>query len=176
MPTVLMSVAAFTAIYLVTVQGSLLMSANGIGDPAVQSLVIALSAMSNAVTATACSWIETHVLKRMLFPAALALLGAGAEVMGAIPALWGAVLGSLVIGAGAGLTVAWLIRVIVERAPPGARERAAGLIAPSFYVAQFANPVVMHPLHIAFGIQTAFILVGGLLLGGAALAAARIRR
>lgn len=176
MPTVLMSVAAFTAIYLVTVQGSLLMSANGIGDPAVQSIVIALSALSNAVTATACSWIETHVLKRMLFPVALALLGAGAEVMGAIPALWGAALGSLLIGAGSGLTVAYLIRVIVERAPAGSRERAAGLIAPSFYVAQFANPIVMHPLHAAFGIQWAFILVGGLLLGAALLAVTRQRR
>lgn len=176
MPTVAMSVAAFTAIYLVTVQGSLLMSANGIGDPAVQAVVIALSALSNAVTATACSWIETHLLRRMLFPAALALLGAGAEAMGAIPALWGAALGSLLIGAGAGLTVAYLIRVIVERAPAGSRERAAGLIAPSFYVAQFANPLVMQPLRVAFGVQWAFILVGALLLAAALLAAARIRR
>lgn len=176
LPTLLMAIATFTTIYLVTVQGSLLMSANGIGDPAVQSVVIAISALSNAVTATACSWIETHVLRRRLFSAALALMAAGAVTMGGVPALWGAALGSLLIGAGSGLTVAYLIRVIVERAPPGSRERAAGLIAPSFYVAQFANPVVMQPLRVGFGIQWAFILVGGLLLGGAVLAAARIRR
>lgn len=171
LPTLAMAVASFTAIYLVTIQGSLLMSANGIDDPSVQSLVIAASSLANAVSATACSWVETHILKRWLYPAALALMAAGALVMGAVPAVWGAGVGSLAVGAGAGLTVAYLIRIVVERAPPGARERAAGLIAPSFYIAQFANPLIMQPLRVAAGIQGAFVLVAMLLFAGALWAA-----
>ena len=81
-------------------------------------------------------------------------------------------IGSLSIGAGAGLTVSYLIRIVVERAPPGMRERAAGLIAPSFYIAQFANPLIMQPLRVAVGIQAAFMLAGLALTAGAVWAAA----
>ena len=172
LPTLLIAVSSFTAIYLVVIQGSLLMSANGIDDPSVQSVVIAASSLANAVSATFCSWVEIHVLKRWIYPAALALMAAGALVMGAIPALWGAGIGSLSIGAGAGLTVSYLIRIVVERAPPGMRERAAGLIAPSFYIAQFANPLIMQPLRVAVGIQAAFMLAGLALTAGAVWAAA----
>jgi MFS family permease len=167
LPTLLMAVGSFTAIYLVTIQGSLLMSANGIGEPSVQSVVIAISSLANAVLATACSWVERHVLGRWLYPAALTLMAAGALIMGALPALWGAALGSLLLGAGAGLAVSYLIRIVVERAPPDARERAAGLIAPAFYVAQFANPLIMQPLRVTIGVQWAFMLVGLLLFAGA---------
>src|SRR4029077_20041808 len=100
-----------TAIYLVAIQGSLLMSANGIEDPSVQAVVIAISSLANAVLATICSWVERHVFGRWLYPAALALMAAGALIMGAVPALWGAALGSLAIGAGSGLTVSYLIRI-----------------------------------------------------------------
>jgi MFS family permease len=171
LPTLLMAVSSFTAIYLVTIQGSLLMSANRIDDPSAQSVVIAVSSLANAVSATFCSWVETHIFRRWVYPAALVLMAAGALIMGAIPTIWGAGIGSLAVGAGAGLTVAYLIRIVVERAPAGTRERAAGLIAPCFYVAQFANPLVMQPLRVGFGIQWAFMLVGLLLFAGASWAA-----
>ena len=53
----------------------------------------------------------------------------------------------------------------------GLRERAAGLFAPSFYIAQFANPLIMQPLRVAVGIQAAFMLAGLALAAGAACAA-----
>ncbi len=166
-PTLAMAVASFFTVYLVVIQGSLLMSANGVGDPSVQALVIAASALANAVFATLCSWVETHIFGRWLYPAALALMAAGAVIMGAVPALWGAGLGGVLVGAGAGLTVSYMIRIVVESAPSGMRERAAGLIAPSFYVAQFANPIVMQPLRVTIGIQGGFVLIGLLLSVGA---------
>lgn len=168
-PIYLITIGVFAVVFMVIVQGSLLMSANSIEDPSVQSFVIAASTIAYAVTATACSWIEMHITKHWTFTAALALLAAGVLAMGAIPAVWGATLGSLLIGAGSGLSASYLTRIVIERAPEGARERAVGLIAPTHYLGQFANPFIMQSLRVTIGIQAAFMLVGLVLCVAAVL-------
>lgn len=165
----LITIGVFAVVFMVIVQGSLLMSANGIEDPSAQSFVIAASTIAYAITATACSWIETNITKNWTFTASLVLLAAGLSTMGAIPAVWGATLGSLLLGAGSGLSASYLTKIVIERAPEGARERAVGFIAPTHYLGQFANPFIMQSLRMTVGIQGAFILIG-LVLCVAALA------
>jgi MFS family permease len=175
-PVYLITIGVFVVVFMVMVQGSLLMSANGIEDPSIQSIVIAASTVAYAATAMACSWIETHVTRKWTFTAALCLLAAGALTMGAIPAVWGATLGSLLLGAGSGLTTTYLVKVVIERAPAGARDRAVGLIAPAHYLGQFSNPLVMQPLRVTLGIETAFVLIGLVLLAAAAATATTVVR
>lgn len=171
MPLLLITIGVFAAVFIVIVQGSLLLTANGIDDLSVQSMVIAASTLTYAATAAGCSWIQTHVTGRFTFTASLALLAAGVLLMGIAPSLGGAMAGSLLIGAGSGISASYLTTAVVQRAPEGARERAVGLIAPAHYVGQFANPFIMQSLSMAMGIQSAF-MVAGLVLGAAMVAAA----
>ncbi len=168
-PIYLITIGVFAVVFMVIVQGSLLMSANGIDNPSVQSFVIAASTISYAVTATACSWIETNITKKLTFTTALTLLAAGVLTMGGVPVVWGATLGSLLIGAGSGLSASYLTKTVIERAPEGAKERAVGFIAPTHYLGQFSNPLIIQTLRMTIGIRAAFFLVG-LVLCVAALA------
>ncbi len=157
---------------MVIIQGSLLMAANGISDPSIQSVLISLSTFAYALTATLCSWVETHLLRRWTFPAALALMGLGVLIMGTIPLIWGAGLGSLLIGTGSGLCASYLVRLVVQGAAPGVRERAVGLIAPCHYLGQLSNPFIMQSLRVTVGVHAAFVIVSAVLFAGAAWAAA----
>lgn len=171
-PALILNVVVFSMVFMVIIQGSLLMAANGISDPQVQSVVISFSTFAYALTATLCSWVETRLLGRWTFPAALALMGMGVLVMGTVSAVWGAGLGSLLIGAGSGLSASYLVKLVVQGAAPSVRERAVGLIAPAHYLGQSANPFIMQALRVTVGIHMAFVIVGIVLFAGAAWAAA----
>ncbi len=162
----LVTIGIFAVVCMVLVQGSLLMSGNGIHSPAIQSMVITASTSAFAVTATASSWIETH-LRKWTFTAALTSLAAGSLIMGSIPTVWAAVLGSMLLGAGSGLSSPYLVKAVIERASADTRDRAVALIAPTHNLGQFANPLVMHPLRVMVGLNIAFIFVGFLLAAGA---------
>jgi MFS family permease len=109
--------------------------------------------------------------KQWTFTASLALLAVGVLTMSLIPNVWGATLGSLLIGAGSGISASYLTTLVIQRAPDGARERAVGLIAPAHYVGQFSNPFIMQSLAVSVGIQSAFMIVGLVLCVAAAAAA-----
>jgi MFS family permease len=175
-PALLLNMGTFAIIFMVIIQGSLLMAANGIKDPSLQSMVIALSTLTNGMMGTLFSWVEARLFGRFTYPLALGLLAAGVVTMGAVPTLWGAALGALLLGLGSGLASSYLIKLVVERSPPGTGERAAGLIAPFRYVGQFANPLVMQSLRMAIGVHGAFILVGAVMFGAAGWAFAHARR
>jgi MFS family permease len=170
-PLYVISIGVYVIVFMVIVQGSLLMAANGIENPSLQSTVIALSTIAYAGTATACSWIETHLTRGWTFTAGLTSLAAGLLIMGGVPSIWGAGLGSLLLGAGSGLGGVYLVKLIVERAPEGARERAVGFIAPTHYIGQLSNPFIMQTLRVTIGIQRAFLLVGAVLVVSAVVAA-----
>ena len=170
-PALLLNIVVFSVVFMVIIQGSLLMAANGITDPRVQSVVISLSTFAYALTATLCSWIETHLLGRWTFPFALASMALGTIALGTIPTVWGAGLGSLLIGTGSGLCASYLVRLVLQGAAPAVRERAAGLIAPCHYIGQSSNPLIMQTLRQTVGIHAALVIVGAVLFAGAAWAA-----
>jgi MFS family permease len=175
-PALLLNIVVFSVVFMVIIQGSLLMAANGITNPSVQSVVISLSTFSYALTATLCSWIEMHLLGRWTFPFALASMALGTIVLGTIPTVWGAGLGSLLIGTGSGLNASYLVRLVLQGAAPAVRERAAGLIAPCHYIGQSANPFIMQTLRVLVGIHAALVIVGIVFFIGAGWAAlARLR-
>jgi MFS family permease len=171
LPYLAATVGVYAAAWMAIVQGSLLLSANGFGDPSVQAAVISVSALPYTLTATACAWIEARLFKSWTLAVALAAMAAGVILMGAVPTLWGATLGSFTLGAGSGLSSTYVFRLVIERAPASVRDRAVGLIGPAHYVGQLANPAVVHSLRLFIGIQGAFVAVGALLVASAGLAA-----
>ena len=58
------------------------------------------------------------------------------------------------------MTVPYYGSQIIERAPVGLRPRALGFMYTMIFLGEFANPWVVTPLHVHFGIAAAFILVG----------------
>lgn len=164
LPMFLGMTAAYSVIYMVVLQGSLLMAANGIRDPFTQSWVLALSTLTYAAMAMRFSWIETHVTKGWTLSVALALIAAGLFSLGGNPALWGAAMGSLLVGSGSGIASTWLIRGIVANAPSNIREQAVGFVAPMNNLGQFLNPLYMQPLRSAIGVQAALAVMGGVVL------------
>lgn len=169
-PLLLVTIAVFTVVYLVVVQGSLLLSANGVEDPATQALVISGSTLTFFIFASAGSWIDERITGRATFGVGLAAMGVGAIVMGAVPSVPAALVGSLVLGCGSGLTSTWLFRAAVERAGPEIRTRVVGLLGPAHYVGQVANPFIVQGLRSFGGIQGAFMIIGAVLFAAAAVA------
>ena len=51
------------------------------------------------------------------------------------------------------------------------RSSAIGLSYTARYSGDFLNPLIVHPLGLALGLHTAFVVVGGLFLAGVVVAA-----
>lgn len=175
-PLLLLTVIIFAGIFLVVVQGSLLLSANGIKDPSTQAIVISGSTFSFAIFSSACAWIERRVTGRFTLAAGLCAMGVGASIMGLFASVPLALLGSLTEGAGSGLASTFLFRAMVERASGETRDRVAGFILPSHYLGQVVNPFIMQGLRTQFSIQTTFVIAGGALILGSAVALFTARR
>lgn len=170
-PALAMTVAVYAVVFMLIVQGSLLLSANGIESPATQAVIISASTVTYALTATACSWIEQRLTGDWTFTLSLATMAAGMAILGMAPSAQGAFFGSLILGSGSGLSSTFLFRAVVERATPENRNQAVGLIGPAHYVGQLGNPLVMQSLRGVMDIQQAFVLVAGALAISAGLAA-----
>lgn len=171
LPIYLLTIATFAMVFMVIVQGSLLMSANGINDPARQAPVIAASTVTYALMATLCSWIEKHITRGWTFTLALCCFAVGMLTLGTMPSWGGALAGSFLCGSGAGISASYLTTLIIKRAPEGGRDQAIAWIAPSHYIGQLSNPFIMQYLRVTIGIQSAFVLIGVVLCGAVVISA-----
>lgn len=170
-PALAITVVVFVVVYMLIVQGSLLLSANGIDSPATQAVIISASTVSFAITASACSWIEERITGSWTFTISLLTMAAGMIILGYMPSVEGAFAGSLILGCGSGLSSTFLFRIVVESATPESRDKAISLIGPAHYVGQLGNPIIIQSLRSVMDIQQAFMLVAGGLLIGAVFAA-----
>jgi hypothetical protein len=59
----------------------------------------------------------------------------------------------------------------VSRTAPAVRSLAIGASYTARYSGDFINPWIVHPLGVAFGLHTAFVMIGALFLAGAGIAA-----
>ena len=74
---------------------------------------------------------------------------------------------------GAGCVGPYVGNLLLDRAEPAVRARAAGLLYSATFVGDFLNPLAMLPLRQAFGIHMAFVIVGAVCAAGAVWAALR---
>jgi sugar phosphate permease len=65
--------------------------------------------------------------------------------------------------------------MLITRAGPNARGRAAGLGYTARYLGDFANPVIVAPLAVAVGLHGAFVVLGGAFVVAAMLSVAMNR-
>ncbi|KQX17462.1 MULTISPECIES: MFS transporter [unclassified Sphingomonas] len=169
-PILLIMIPIYAAAFMSVVQGSFMMTANGITRPTLQSTLISISTILFTISSWNYGRLRTWISGPMTFVLALLLLGGGIVLMGGIPTIWAMALSCAMMGAGAGIATPYLSQQILERVTPEQRGRAVGFIAPAHYLGEFANPFIMHPLRIMMGIHTAFILFGSLIVLGALFA------
>jgi MFS family permease len=167
LPYYLVTVGVYVVAFMAVAQGSLLLSANGIAKPSIQSIIIAISTLSFMATATGSAWIEARVTRRWTFSVSLLLMSVGLIIIGSFPAATAAMVGSVVLGAGSGLSTTYLFKLVIEVAPPDLRNRAISWIAPAHNIGLLSNAAIMQTLRVMTGIQHTFIISGAIVAAGA---------
>lgn len=166
----LLIIVVFIAVFMSAVQMSFLMAAEGITAPVVQSWILAVGSVGNIAGALAYGRLQRALPGARVFAFALLLLGSGLLLVGGVHGVVAKVVGSALGAAGAGAVGPYLAMLLLDRAAPAVRGRAAGLMYSATFVGDFLNPLAVTPLRLAFGIHAAFVLVGLACLGGAVAA------
>jgi MFS family permease len=170
-PIYLMIIPMFIAVYMPNIQVSFLLRDDGIVGPSIQSYVILTGAFTVAVSALCFGPIRRRISGAQILLACFVFQGVGIAVMGLSHAALPIAIGCGILGIGTGISNPLISDVIVARTTPEMRSRAIGLSYTARYSGDFINPLIVHPLGLALGLHTAFVVVGGLFLAGVAIAA-----
>jgi MFS family permease len=174
-PLFLLIVVIFIAVFMNAVQLSFLLAADGYTSPSVQSWVLASGALSNSAGAMSYGWIRPRLGARWTFAGCLVCMAAGFVLLGAGATLPLKLVGLVLSSVGAGCVGPYVGNLLLDRAAPEVRARAAGLLYSATFVGDFLNPLAMLPLRQVFGIHIAFVIVGGVCAAGAVWAALKTR-
>jgi len=170
-PIYLMIIPMFIAVYMPNIQVSFLLRDDGILRPLTQSHVIETGAFTVAVSALCFGMIRRRFSGPQILLACFVFQGVGIMIMGLSHAALPIALGCGVLGIGTGISNPLISDMIVARTTPEVRSSAIGLSYTARYSGDFLNPLIVHPLGLALGLHTAFVVVGGLFLAGVAVAA-----
>lgn len=149
-------------VFMTGIQLSFLLAANGIDSPRLQSWIIGTASLGSMSGAVAYGFIQQRIGHGRCFALSLSLMAAGNLVLGTQTQPELAALGCLLNGLGGGMTLPYFGSLIIERIGEALRGRALGLMYTMVFAGEFANPLVVTPLHAQFGIRGAFVAIGAL--------------
>ncbi|MDB5977813.1 MAG: transporter [Nevskia sp.] len=172
-PIYLTILCAYVVVFMTTTQVSFLLAANGTSSPAVVGLVLSGASLLAAVGAWLYGRVAARLGRGRLLALALFLLGAGCAVMGLWTQPTMTFAGCCLTGLGGGLLNVYFPVLLMDLAPLPVRARALGLLYTVQFFGDFINPFVIYPLRQSFGIEGAFVAIGGLMFAGALAAALR---
>lgn len=167
--------ALFVGSFMPTLQVSFLLAANGVMKPSVNSLVLSSSALMVGAGSAMYGPLRHRFGDRAILAMCSTAIGAGIVVMGLSHEAIQVAIGCAISGVGTGLLNPQANNMLITRAGPNARGRAAGLGYTARYTGDFVNPVIVAPLAIAVGLHWAFVIVGGAFVVAALLDAVRRR-
>jgi MFS family permease len=162
-PIYLLIVLVFMTVFMNAVQLSFLLADDGITSPRFQSWIMATSAVASMVGAASYGWLRVWIADRWIFCICLALMGGGYLLMGSSHQVFLTTIGCGIAALGGGGVGPYLASVLLDRAAPSVRGRAAGFMYTALYLGDFLNPLVINPVRAHFGIHHAFALVGAVL-------------
>lgn len=174
-PLYLLCVPLYGAVFMTSTQGPFLLKENGISSASLQSLIISMASMMNAIGAWSYGRVQRRIGSRSAFCLSLALMAGGQLALGLSRNEWDAGFACGLAGLGAGLLVPHLPHLILERADESCRSRAVGIMYSALFLGSFLNPVVVAPIAARFSVHGALMLSGGLLACGALIVALRGR-
>jgi MFS family permease len=169
LPVLAVVVALFVGSFMPTLQISFLLTENGVMTHATQSLVLSVGALMVGVGSAIFGPVRSRIGDRWTLRFCAALIGSGIMISGLSHGVALVAVGGAISGIGTGLLNPQVNNMLITRAGPGARGRAAGLGYTARYTGDFLNPVFVGPLTQWFGIHTAFLLTGAAFVFGAAI-------
>jgi MFS family permease len=123
--------------------------------------VIATAMTFNALTAMQYAKIKGRFSYIQIYTATFTLFALGLFIISQASSIAGLFFATAPIGMGFGLlfvnTNAWFLSLV----PAHKRGKTAGILTSSFFLGQFASPILFEPIVSAYGIQTLFLLVSG---------------
>lgn len=129
------------------------------GKPQTIGFVIASAMIFNALTSMQYAKIKAHLSYMQIYASTFALFGVGLFIISQASSIAGLFFAIVPIGMGFGLlfvnTNAWFL----SRVPAHKRGKASGVLTSSFFLGQFASPILFEPIVSAYGIQSLFLIV-----------------
>lgn len=131
------------------------------GKPQTVGFVIATAMTFNALTSMQYAKIKARLSYMQIYTATFLLFGLGLYLFsraGSITELfWATAPTGMAFGLLLVNTNAWFL----SQVPPSKRGRASGLLTSSFFLGQFASPLLFQPIVAHYGIQGLFLLISG---------------
>ncbi|HWI11038.1 MAG TPA: MFS transporter, partial [Burkholderiaceae bacterium] len=174
-PVYLLCVPLYAAVFMTTTQVPFLLHADGVTSPSVQSGVLAMAAMWNAIGAALYGRVRDRIGGQQTFTTSLALMAIGQAVLGLSHHPLPMALGCALAGSGAGLAVPHVPAMVLARVQGVARGRALGLMYSSLFFGSFCSPLFIAPVAAVLGRHGA-LLTSATLLAAGALAALLLAR
>jgi len=129
------------------------------GKPQTIGFVIATAMTFNALTAMQYAKIKARFTYIQIYAATFGLFGLGLFIISQASSIAGLFFATAPIGMGFGLlfvnTNAWFLSLV----PAHKRGKAAGILTSSFFLGQFASPILSQPIVSAYGVQMLFFVV-----------------
>lgn len=129
------------------------------GKPQTVGFVIATAMIFNALTSMQYAKIKAKLSYMQIFSATFALFATGLFIISQATGISGLFFATVPIGMGFGLlfvnTNSWFLSLV----PAHKRGKASGLLTSSFFLGQFASPILFEPIVSHYGIQTLFLVV-----------------
>jgi MFS family permease len=166
-PVYLLLVLIYMAVFMNAVQLSFLLAADKVTSPQTQSMVLAAGSVASMVGAALFGTMLARLGARATFFGCLALMACGYGIVGASHEVMLTMAGSALAGLGGGCVGPYLASMLLQRAAPEVRGRAAGFMYSAVFLGDFINPLVITPLRTGLGIHHAFLAVAGVLAVGA---------
>jgi MFS family permease len=176
LPLLVLIVVVFVGSYMPNIQTPFLLDDDGVSDPFLRSLVVSVGALTVSAGSACYGLVQVRLGDRWTMRLCCALLAMGIIAMGLAPSGEWVALGCVIAGLGTGIANPQVNNMLINAADPSVRGRALGLGYTARYLGNFLNPIMVHPLAVAFGIHTAFVAVGGILAVGVLLSTAQRRR
>jgi MFS family permease len=171
LPVYALGVALYAAVFMTTTQVPFLLTSNGVVSASIQSWVLAMASMWNAVGAALYGRVRDRIGGRQTFALSLLLMAIGHAVLGLahLPIL--TAVGCAIAGWGAGLAVPHMPAMVLETVDGAARGRALGVMYSALYLGGFCNPLLIAPVASLVGRHGSMIVSAGALAAGCGLTA-----
>lgn len=131
------------------------------GKPQTVGFVIATAMTFNALTSMQYSKIKARLSYLQIYAFTFLLFGLGLYLFSRAHSIaqlfWATAPTGMAFGLLLVNTNAWFL----SKVPPSKRGRASGLLTSSFFLGQFASPLLFEPIVAHYGIQGLFLLVSG---------------
>lgn len=163
---ILVNMTAFTT----NSQSSFVLADIGIDSAEGRARMMGINQGLIFVTAILFPFARRLVGMAMLPALILAILGVGLLLFAKAGAVPEAAAGLALLGIGNGLLFPYQSSLLLQRAAPGVRGQAAGLVVSCQFLADAINPVVLGPVIVLLGLRTAIAWVGIATLAGCAIA------